>query len=135
MYVVEFKVLGAHISWGKGVSWKWHSCRNLRISCSGNNCLCKGQRRLQESSHNRGIGRSSIIQSKAIYSTHLHLLIFYCTCFEREYNCPVTDHSEQAIYSDFSTVATILKYLSVSQHEFKFIILCSMQHKSSEGKE
>lgn len=48
--------------------------------------------RPQRSWHNRRANRNSVILT-GIYSAHLHLLILFCTCFESEYNSPVTDHS------------------------------------------
>lgn len=48
---------------------------------------------------------------KRIYSPHLHLLRLCCPCFENEYSSVVTGPGE-AVYSDFSTVATVLKHLS-----------------------
>lgn len=97
-YIVEAKVLRAYKSLGEGVqstpvgSWKSHSYGDLRTSSSVT-AYAKAWR-LQRSWHNRGAEGSLIIMRMRIYSAHLHLLILYCTCFESEYNSPVTDHSE-----------------------------------------
>lgn len=55
--------------------------------------------------------RSSATMRKGIYSPHLHLLRLCCPCFENEYSSVVTG-PEEAVFSDFSTVAMVPKHLS-----------------------